>query len=65
MQISPHWPLVNALHYKVLSKKARKEEERGHEFAEVYDIKKLIVSGCSEVCFVSKAESFFVFLFPL
>lgn len=65
MQIFPHWPLVNALRYKVLSKKARKEEEGGHEFAEVYNIKKLIVNGCLEVRFVSKAESFFVFFFPL
>jgi len=26
--------------YKVLSKKARKEEERGHELVEAYNIKK-------------------------
>lgn len=52
----------NMLHYKVLSKKARKEDERDYEFANVCDTKKELIRLCYlEAWILCSTNSFLLF----
>lgn len=51
----------NVLHYKVLSKKARKEEEREYEFASVCDTKKKLIGHCYLEAWILYSTNSFLF----